>query len=76
MDSITPKILMPSCPGTKRTISVTGEISHTGGAVGFVALTQIYRVGNNAGFIRADEVGGGTGANWQLLATVLCATVQ
>jgi Collagen triple helix repeat (20 copies) len=75
-NSITPKTLFPTCPGTKRVISVSANVSTTAGAVGFVALTKAYILGNNAAVVQADEVAGGTGSDWSLLTRVLCANVQ
>jgi hypothetical protein len=75
-DSTSPKWVYPYCPGTKRAISVSGYAVPSYNAIGQVALTEAWIVDNDHAEVRADEIGGGTAANWHLEARVMCADVQ
>ena len=75
-DSTSPKEVPVPCPGAKRAISVSGHINAAAGAIGFVALTRTAIPNSQAANVRADEVGGGTAANWSIQGKVLCADVQ
>jgi hypothetical protein len=75
-DSTSPKFLNLACPGNKRAISIGGSVNTYVGDDRYVALTHNEITGTNVGWVAGSEIAGGTGNNWTLEATLVCADVQ